>query len=230
MGTESYTYTYYDSYRFDKRPMDVIQKEKLLRRLSPFVWSKTQDVISELRGMLEGYTDYQRLCLLYRMVTENVKYDHSFKASAYTYLAVLQRRVGVCNGIASLLFLLCGECLDNTRCYHIHGNIGFDPEKHGHAWNMIELDTPGGRNIYFMDATWDLGGKKWDWFLVGDEKMRKGRIWESDRIPVAREQDYRGKVFKDEKKSAELSAWITRLGSRFDGSLYHLAKDKKTVG
>ena len=65
MGTESYTY--YDSYRFDKRPMDVIQKEKLLRRLSPFVWSKTKDVISELRGMLEGYTDYQRLCLLYRI-------------------------------------------------------------------------------------------------------------------------------------------------------------------
>ena len=31
MGTESYTY--YDSYRFDKRPMDVIQKEKILIHL-----------------------------------------------------------------------------------------------------------------------------------------------------------------------------------------------------
>lgn len=69
----------------DDRPIEAITREKLLSRPLPFVRMKTMDALGELKKQLEGLTDYQKLCLINRMLTDNVTYDHTFKASSYGY-------------------------------------------------------------------------------------------------------------------------------------------------
>ena len=208
----------------DDRPVDVITKEKLLSRPSPFVRMKTLDALGELKKLLEGYTDYQKLCLINRMLTDNVTYDHSVKASSYSFPTIIRTRKGVCSAISGLFFLMCESCFTEGKVYRIIGDVQKSQSDQGHAWNLVELDTPAGHGAYFVDTTWDLGKKTWDWFLFGEDAVRRTRSWESQGLPRISGTKCRAAVYRDQKKSLELTEWFRRLGSRFENGMYRLGK------
>lgn len=219
---ERYYPPYVPPKRYEGWPLEEIQKDKLKDSVAPLVWSKTVDALAELKELLAKYTDFQRLCLIYRMLADNVRYDDPIIPSSYQYVSVIKRRGGVCCSISDLLFLMCDACFDSAKIYQVSGKVITDgAEDFGHAWNMVQLKE----GTFFLDVTADLGKTSWKWFLVGSEQVRKDRSWEKEGHPIPQKKNYSGNCYSDPEMSGKLAEWFTRLGPRFERSVYRLCKD-----
>lgn len=81
------------------------------------------------------------------------------------YGAIVNKEA-ICDGIADAYKYICNCC--NLECMVVTGYIGELSEEQYHAWNIVKIkDT-----WYLIDATWDLGDKYDDYFLVKD--LNKG--------------------------------------------------------
>ena len=97
-------------------------------------------------------TDYQKLCLIYDYICENVTYDYTNLENSeyklkYTAYAALINGTSVCQGYAVLLYRLALELGIDCRLIAGTGNGG------NHGWNIAELNEL----YYNLDATWDAG-------------------------------------------------------------------------
>ncbi len=98
-------------------------------------------------------------------------YDKLKKSYSHEIIGPLQQGIGVCEGIAKVVKLLCDEL--GIPC--IIAVCDADPEhglKYRHAWNVIRIQ---GR-WYHLDATYDnslgrYGEKRFDYFNLEDRKI-----------------------------------------------------------
>lgn len=108
---------------------------------------------------------------IHDFICENVTYDKLKKQYSHEIIGPLEQGVGVCEGIAKTVKVLCDylglECLIAIS--------RSDPEngvRYRHAWNVIRL----GKNWYHLDATFDnslgkYGEKRFDYYNLDDKRL-----------------------------------------------------------
>lgn len=145
--TLSYTFTYYTT----------AQQE-----------AEVDTAISEIRNQLElaGKDDYDKLQAIYGYICSHVTYDEEHADDAdykrkYTVHAAIFDHTAVCQGYALLVYRLALE--EGIDCRFLAG-MGNGVS---HGWNIVKL----GSYYYNVDATWDAGETRYQYFLRCDENF-----------------------------------------------------------
>lgn len=187
-------------------------KSSMKKQVSCDVWRKTEYALRGFREILKDHSDYERLCLLYKMMTSECHYDLT-KKRRFTgiYISALRNRTGVCASFAALLFLFLSE-VTSYQVYYVVGSVG----RELHAWNIIESNGVA----YHLDPTWDLGKESgFRYFLVSDSEM-KGRDWDRTILPVC-DNKFAGVFCQDEhnaKTLEKLRRYYRKIQNAFENS------------
>ncbi len=116
-------------------------------------------------------------------ICQNVRYDKLKKSYSHEIIGPLGQGVGVCEGIAKTVKILCDQL--GIWCIVVISEA--NPEKnikYRHAWNIVKI----GGAYYHLDATFDntlshMGPMRYDYFNLDDGKMFRDHepvIW---RVP-----------------------------------------------
>ena len=116
-------------------------------------------------------TELEKERYIHDFICEHVHYDKLKKPYSHEIIGPLGQGVGVCEGIAKSVKILC----DTLGIWCMIALCGNNPEKgikYRHAWNIVKI---GGR-YYHLDATFDnsLGhGEtiRYDYFNLGDKQL-----------------------------------------------------------
>lgn len=116
-------------------------------------------------------TDLEKELYIHDFICSSVTYDKLKKSYSHEIIGPLQQGIGVCEGIAKTVKLLCDEL--GIAC--IIAVCDADPEhgiKYRHAWNVIRIQG----KWYHLDATYDnslgrYGQKRYDYFNLEDKKI-----------------------------------------------------------
>ena len=104
-------------------------------------------------------------------ICQNVRYDKLKKSYSHEILGPLGQGVGVCEGIAKTVKILCDQL--GIWCIVVISEA--NPEKnikYRHAWNIVKI----GGAYYHLDATFDntlshMGPIRYDYFNLDDGKV-----------------------------------------------------------
>ena len=134
--------------------------------LSPeylFDKNKIKDHQKAMKARVEQY--------VHDFICQNVRYDKLKKSYSHEILGPLGQGVGVCEGIAKTVKILCDQL--GIWCIVVISEA--NPEKnikYRHAWNIVKI----GGAYYHLDATFDntlshMGPVRYDYFNLDDGKV-----------------------------------------------------------
>lgn len=121
-------------------------------------------------------------------ICQNVRYDKLKKSYSHEILGPLGQGVGVCEGIAKTVKILCDQlgiwCIVVISKANPEKNI-----KYRHAWNIVKI----GGTYYHLDATFDntlshMGPVRYDYFNLDDGKVFRDHepvIWKVPACTVS---------------------------------------------
>ena len=121
-------------------------------------------------------------------ICQNVRYDKLKKSYSHEILGPLGQGVGVCEGIAKSVKILCDQL--GIWCIVVISEA--NPEKnikYRHAWNIVKI----GGTYYHLDATFDntlshMGPVRYDYFNLDDGKVFRDHepvIWKVPACTVS---------------------------------------------
>ena len=126
--------------------------------------------IQRLTRPLMGKSDREKEEAIHDFILQNVRYDKLKKSYSHEIIGPLTQGVGVCEGIAKTVKVLCDAVHLPCIVTLSHNN----PEqgvKYRHAWNVV---TVNGKN-YHLDATFDnslqRGAERYDYFNLDDKHI-----------------------------------------------------------
>lgn len=136
------------------------------------------------------YSEREKVQYIHDFICRNVRYDKLKKPYSHEIIGPLGQGVGVCEGIAKAVKILC----DALGIWCIIALSEANPEKgikYRHAWNVIRLDS----QYYHLDVTFDntLGnadGIRYDYFCLSDKQVFRDHepvIW---KVPVCGDGDH----------------------------------------
>ena len=116
-------------------------------------------------------SEEEKLLYVHDFICGNVRYDKLKKEYSHEIIGPLGQGVGVCEGIAKTVKLLC----DGLGVWCVVAISDNNPEKgikYRHTWNVVRL---GGR-YYHLDATFDNslgepGQVRYDYYLLSDRQL-----------------------------------------------------------
>ena len=118
---------------------------------------------------LDNASDYRKIKTVYDYLCNHISYDNSSVGDVkYTAYAGLINGTCVCQGYASLFYRFVLELGIDTRV--IAGESGGN-----HGWNIVKL----GNLYYNLDATWDAGKTKYDYFLKNPSAFSDHIRWDA---------------------------------------------------
>ena len=134
-------------------------------------------------------TELEKERYIHDFICKNVRYDKLKKQYSHEIIGVLGHGVGVCEGIAKAVKILC----DALQIQCIIALAENNPEKgvkYRHAWNVVRLD----KKYYHLDCTFDisLGNPeeiRYDYFLLSDKQIFRDHerlVW---RVPACEDAD-----------------------------------------
>ncbi len=127
--------------------------------------------IAKLVRPAQGLGEWEKERYIHDFICTSVRYDKLKKAYSHEIIGPLGQGVGVCEGIAKTVKLLC----DRLGIWCMIAVSDANPEKkikYRHAWNIIRL----GGQTYHLDATFDnsLGAEgeiRYDYFNLDDGRL-----------------------------------------------------------
>lgn len=127
--------------------------------------------IAKLARPAESLTEWEKERYIHDFICTGVRYDKLKKPYSHEIIGPLGQGVGVCEGIAKTVKILC----DSLGIWCMIAISEANPEKnikYRHAWNIVRI---GGR-YYHLDATFDnsLGhGEtiRYDYFNLDDKQL-----------------------------------------------------------
>ena len=146
-------------YLFDKKTIRQQQKAMSAR-------------VEKLARAVSTKTELEKELYIHDFICENIYYDKLKKPYSHEIIGPLGHGVGVCEGIAKSVKVLC----DTLGVWCIIAICGNNPEKgikYRHTWNIVRI----GGNYYHLDATFDntLGNDKkeirYDYFNLDDKSI-----------------------------------------------------------
>lgn len=129
--------------------------------------------ISRLVRQAEGMAPEEKEKYVHDFICSNVTYDKLKKQYSHEIIGPLQQGIGVCEGIAKTVKILCDrmglECL-----IAISESAPDRGIRYRHAWNLVRLKN----TWYHLDATFDnslgrYGQKRFDYFNLDDKMIFK---------------------------------------------------------
>jgi len=176
----SYKYRYYpDSENIEMIPEYLFQKGKIVEH------QKAMEArVKKLAKQAEGLTEIEKERFIHDFICQNVHYDKLKKPYSHEIIGPLGHGVGVCEGIAKSVKILC----DALGIWCIIAISERNPEKnikYRHAWNVIKV----GGKYYHLDATFDNSlGKgqrvRYDYFNLSDNQIYRDHepvIWRTPK-------------------------------------------------
>lgn len=172
-------YEFEFDYRFSKKKNNAFEK-------------KLKKVEKSLK--LNGLSDKKKALKIYKWITKNIKYDYKRARAEFTngdeasaYNALIKRKA-VCQGIAALYYRMLRDagvdaCFVRGMAGSSCGNITYGYND-WHAWVLVKVKG----KWYNTDPTWDLGNKKFKWFLKKDKSFTGHK-----RDPEFRTKDFKAK-------------------------------------
>ena len=127
--------------------------------------------IQKLIRPVQDLTDREKEQFVHDFVCRNVRYDKLKKPYSHEIIGPLGQGVGVCEGIAKTVKVLC----DALGVWCMVALSEANPEqgvKYRHAWNIVKLDGIW----YHLDATFDntlgkAGPIRYDYFNLSDAQL-----------------------------------------------------------
>ena len=127
--------------------------------------------IIRLVRQAEGLSEEETERYIHDFICNNVTYDKLKKQYSHEIIGPLQQGIGVCEGIAKTVKILC----DRLGLESVIAVSEANPQQGGqyrHAWNVIKL----GNFWYHLDATFDnslgrYGGPRFDYYNLDDTKI-----------------------------------------------------------
>ncbi len=133
--------------------------------------------VEKLARPAKGLSDWEKEKYIHDFICENIRYDKLKKPYSHEIIGPLGHGVGVCEGIAKSVKVLC----DALGLWCMIALCGNNPEKgirYRHTWNVVKI----GGTCYHLDATFDntLGirdeaGKpreiRYDYFNLSDKMI-----------------------------------------------------------
>lgn len=169
------------NYMFDKSKVAEHQKAMKAR-------------VDKLARAAKGKTDLEKELYIHDFLCENIHYDKLKKDYSHEIIGPLGHGVGVCEGIAKSVKILC----DALGIWCIIAVCNNNPEKnikYRHAWNIVKIDG----KYYHLDATFDnsltnkdpMGaGIRYDYFNLDDRKIFRDHEPVMYKIPECTDQDH----------------------------------------
>lgn len=145
--------------------------------------------VEKLARPAQGLREKEKELYIHDFICRNVRYDKLKKPYSHEIIGPLGQGVGVCEGIAKSVKILC----DALGIWCVIAISGSNPEKgikYRHAWNIVKIEG----SFYHMDATYDnsLGKKeviRYDYFNLADEKIFRDHEPLLDSLPACDKKD-----------------------------------------
>lgn len=155
--------------------------------------------MSKLLRATQSMTNVQKELYIHDFVCTSVRYDKLKKPYSHEIIGPLGQGVGVCEGIAKTIKILC----DALGIWCIIAISDANPDKnikYRHAWNVIRMDG----KYYHLDVTFDnsLGSEemiRYDYFNLNDKCFFKDHEPVIYEIPECNDGDHF--YYKDKKLS-----------------------------
>ena len=127
--------------------------------------------VERLTRPMQGMTPPEQERYIHDFILDNVRYDKLEKPYSHEVIGPLTNGVGVCEGIAKTVKLLC-DAVGLPCVIAISDRDRANGEKYLHAWNIITLN--GKR--YHLDATFDNtlsknGVRRYDYYNLDDKRI-----------------------------------------------------------
>lgn len=170
----SYRYRYYqDSPNIIFVPEYLFEKNKIREHQKAM-----QSRVEKLARPAAKFTEWEKEKYIHDFICENITYDKLKKPYSHEIIGPLGQGVGVCEGIAKSVKVLC----DALGVWCVIAICGNNPEKgikYRHTWNIVRI----GGQYYHLDATFDNtlgkhqgnaeapGEIRYDYFNLGDKTV-----------------------------------------------------------
>lgn len=184
--TGQFNYRYYpDSENVEMIPEYLFNKNKIMDH------QKAMDSrVKKLARQAEKLNEKEKELFIHDFICQNVRYDKLKKAYSHEIIGPLGQGVGVCEGIAKTVKILC----DALGIWCIIALSEANPEKnikYRHAWNIVRI----GGKYYHLDATFDNSlsnenGIRYDYFNLSDAQLFRDHepvIW---KVPACEDGDH----------------------------------------
>ena len=190
-GTFKYRY-FSDSQNAEMIPSYLFDKGKIKEHQKAM-----QARVEKLARAAKGSKEAEKLQYVHDFICQNVRYDKLKKQYSHEIIGPLGQGVGVCEGIAKSVKILC----DSLGIWCMIALSEANPEKgvkYRHAWNVVKID----KKYYHLDCTFDnsLGSPeeiRYDYFMLPDKQIFRDHerlVW---KIPVCEDGE---KFYYKEKK------------------------------
>lgn len=163
----NFSYRYYqDSENVEMVPEYLFPKKKIEEH------KKAMDArIRKLVRQAEKLTEKEKELFIHDFICKNVRYDKLKKPYSHEIIGPLGLGVGVCEGIAKSVKILC----DALGIWCIIAVSEANPEKnikYRHAWNVVRIDG----KYYHLDVTFDnslgrCGHSRYDYVNLSDAQI-----------------------------------------------------------
>lgn len=155
--------------------------------------------VEKLARQAKDLSEKEKELYIHDFICRNVHYDKLKKPYSHEIIGPLGQGVGVCEGIAKSVKILC----DALGIWCVIAISGSNPEKgikYRHAWNIVKIDG----HFYHLDATYDnsLGKNdliRYDYFNLEDAKIFRDHEPLLDPMPVCEKSD--GFYYREKKLS-----------------------------
>lgn len=162
-----FKYQYYQgSGNAELIPEYLFEKKKILDHQKAMK-ARVEKLVRPAKNLKE----MDQLLYIHDFICRSVRYDKLKKAYSHEIIGPLGQGVGVCEGIAKAVKILC-DALDIWCVIAICDNNPEKGIKYRHTWNIVKI----GGKYYHMDATFDnsLGNPeeiRYDYFLLSDKQI-----------------------------------------------------------
>lgn len=181
----TFRYSFYEDSTLVKiKPVYLFEKNKIKEH------QKAMSVrVEKLTRVVKDKNDWEKEQYIHDFICENVTYDKLKKQYSHEILGPLGQGVGVCEGIAKAVKVLCDK-LSIPCIVVISENNPEKNIKYRHAWNVIRINGVW----YHIDATFDntLGKKevRYDYYNLDDKSIFKDHEPVIYKVPVCNEGDH----------------------------------------
>lgn len=184
--TVQFRYRYYpDSEHVEMIPEYLFNKSKIMDH------QKAMEArVKKLSGQAEKMNEKEKERFIHDFICQNVRYDKLKKPYSHEIIGPLGQGVGVCEGIAKAVKILC----DALGIWCIIALSEANPEKnikYRHAWNIVRI----GGKYYHLDVTFDNTlsnehGIRYDYFNLSDAQFFRDHepvIW---KVPACEDGEH----------------------------------------
>lgn len=162
----TYQYSYFqDSNQVRLKPAYLFEKSKIKDHQKAM-----KSRVEKLTRPVMDKGDVEKEQYIHDFICENVKYDKLKKQYSHEIIGPLGQGVGVCEGIAKAVKILC-DALNLPCIVVISENNPEKKIKYRHAWNIVKIQG----KWYHLDATFDntlgQGETRYDYFNLDDKSI-----------------------------------------------------------